>query len=146
MKAHFRKVPGGLAPDDIEATKLLERYKLGDVLSAEVKKPRNYEFHKKFFALMHYAFDQWEPEGMPEKNFERFREDITIAAGYYDLVPAINGELRAKAKSISFASMSEFEFEELYDAAVNALLKWVLRNHTRDDVDRVMTQIAEFGG
>lgn len=146
MKLHLQKMPNGvLAPADAQSVEALAKYKTGDVLGGEFKKTRNYAFHKKWFALVGYAFEAWEPaEGMPEKNFERFRHDVTIAAGFYDLVPCINGELKAEAKSLSFAKMSEDDFSLLYDATINALLKFVLRNYTREDVDRVMDEIARF--
>ena len=146
MKAHFVKLPNGtLAPDEPEAVEWLSHVRMGQAVSAEVKKPRNYEFHKKLFALLHYAFDVWEPpEDGPGKNFDRFRKEIIMLAGYYDLVPSVKGEVRAEAKSISFAKMDEVEFSKLYDSVVNVLLKWVLKNYTRADVDRVMTHILDF--
>jgi len=146
MKTHWRKQPNGtLAPEDAGTLEWLKKIKIGDVVGAEFRRTRNYRFHCKFFSLLQYAFDVWEPgEGLPEKNFKRFRKDMTIAAGYYTLVPNIRGELRAEADSISFGSMDADTFEELYEAVVKALLKWVLKNYTREDVDRVMQNIMEY--
>jgi hypothetical protein len=82
---------------------------------------------------------------MPEKNFERFRQDMTILAGYFDRVPRIDGTIDIVAQSISFAKMTQDTFDELYFATVDAVLKWVLRAYTREDLDHVMKEIARFG-
>lgn len=127
----------------------LKRFKLGDVMTAKVSRDRNPKFLRKFFVLLGVGFEAFEPvvEWKGEvltKNFEKFREDVTIVAGYYDLVPTLNGDPRAVAKSISFANMEEDEFEKLYNSVVNVLLERVLTNYTRDDVDNVVNQILGF--
>lgn len=151
MKAFVRKVPGALLiPDDQESSEALKKMKTGDVIAVEWHHPRNYNFHKKFFAMLKLGFDSWEPQtlehkGMTiEKNFDRFREDIIIAAGFYDVVINLRGEARAKAKSISFGSMSEQEFGELYNKAADVLLNLVLKKYTRDDLDRVVQELMNF--
>lgn len=128
--------------------------KNGEVVSAEIKRPRNYEFHKKYFALLNYAFGVWEPEEYKSKtvnkyfgkNFDRFREDITCLSGYYELVPTIDGQVRARAKSISFGKMDEDEFQELYSKTIDVILKHVLHNYTHEDIDRVIENIVGFDG
>ncbi len=67
-----------------------------------------------------------------------------MLAGYYDTFPCIKGGVRYEAKSIAFANMDEDTFADLYDNTVRALLKWVLKNHTREDVNRVMQNIVEY--
>ena len=91
----------------------------GEVIRCTFTKMRNPRFHRKYFALLKLAFDSWEPsaseyKGMPaQKNFDRFRKDVAIASGYYDIVSNIKGEARAEAKSISFARMDDVEFASL---------------------------------
>ena len=103
----------------------------------------NIKFHRKFFALMHLAFDYWEPpkhgEGSAlsdkmaiERNFDRFRYDVTILAGYYDATYRLNGDVRLEAKSISFGSMSEDDFEDLYSKVIDVI------------INRVCTQFSEY--
>lgn len=124
--------------------------KNGEVVRAEIKRPRNYEFHKKFFALLNIAYESWEPEeieyhGQPVgKNFDKFRDDITILAGYYNIFVNIKGEPQAEAKSISFGKMEEDEFAELYSKTIDVILKRVLKNYTREDIDRVVEEIIGF--
>jgi hypothetical protein len=138
---------GGIfKPATAQDADLLSRFKTGDIMAAKVTRTRNAGFHRKFFALLNIGFDafeshaEWKGE-VVKKNFERFREDVTILAGYYDLVPRINGEVKAEAKSISFASMKPDDFEKLYNEVANVILTRVLTNYTKDDLDNVVDQI-----
>lgn len=150
MEGYFIRVPQGLVPSDNETAEAIKKVKIGNVIKIDFKQPRNYEYHKKYFALLNIGFDAWEPpeanfRGLPvQKNFERFRKDVIISAGYYEPVANIRGEVRAEAKSISFAKMSQEEFEKLYNATVNVILQKVLTNYTRSDLDQVVEQLVRF--
>jgi hypothetical protein len=115
--------------------------------------PRNGKFHRKFMALLNVGFEMWEPKrkrksykGMAiEKNFDQFREDITILAGFYEQTFNIKGEMRLRAKSISFAAMEDDEFETLYQAVVTVLLREVCTRYAgRDELDAVVNRVMEF--
>lgn len=125
----------------------------GEIAQAEMTIPRNGKFHRKFFALLTVGFDAWEPDRKRKsykgrvvaKNFEQFREDITILAGYYEQTFDLRGRLKLKAKSISFANMDDVEFELLYSAVVDVLLREVCRNYkNREEIDRVVNQMVGF--
>ena len=146
MKIYLRKVGNTYIVDDGDDSNI----KNGEVVSCEIKRPRNYEFHKKFMSLLTYAFGVWEPGKLEYhgkvvgKSFDRFRKDITILAGYYELTTDIKGEPKAEAKSISFASMEADDFEVLYSKTIDVILKHVLTNYTREDVDRVIDNLIGF--
>ncbi|MCK5603540.1 DUF1367 family protein [Candidatus Pacearchaeota archaeon] len=146
MKIYLRKIGNSYIVDSGDDSDI----KNGEVVSAEIKRPRNYRFLKKYFTLMNYAFGVWEPDcleynGKPVgKSFERFREDITILSGYYTLTENIKGEVRAEAKSISFGKMDDDEFACLYSKTIGVLLKHVLKNYTREDIDNVIDNIIGF--
>ena len=131
MQAYLTKTQSGFVPADPDTEVWYKKRKFGEVVQGEFKTIRNYEFLKKFFALLNVGFDNWEPGhitseyGWPEKNFEKFREDVTILAGYFYVVIRLDGSTQVKAKSISFAKMEEEEFSELYNKAINVLLKHV---------------------
>ena len=142
----FKRADGSFYPTTPHDAEMLKGFKLGDGISFDWTKVRNYPFLQKFMVLLWFAFDNWEPaEGMPEKHFERFRSEVTMLAGYYTVVPSIKGGLRAVAESISFASMNEEDFAQLYDKTVNVLLQFILKNYTKDDLNEVLSHIAEFG-
>jgi hypothetical protein len=156
MEAHFRKVPSGLIPDTEVDAELLGKIKLGEVVRLSLVRPRNYKFHKKWFALMTLAFDYFEPpehgEGSAwceklsiEKNLDRFRKDITILAGYYNATYRLNGDVRIEAKSIAFGNMGTTEFEKLYSACIDVILKKVCIQMTEDQLRKsVEDMVLDF--
>jgi hypothetical protein len=106
----------------------------GEVFSVEVKKMRNGKFFRKWWALVNLAYEAWS-DGLPAvdingtrvlPNFDEFRKDVTIKAGFYESVFSLNGDLKLSAKSISWAAMNEQTFEELYQATITAILRFVL--------------------
>lgn len=131
-----------------EDTEKLKKIKRGEVVRVTLTRPRNYQFHKKWFRLVKFAFEQWEPVDshsyrtiIPEKNFERFRKDIIILAGYYDSFYRVDGSVRMEAKSISFASMTEEEFEKLYSATIDVILnKILIHGYDRPELERVLVE------
>ncbi len=153
MDAHFIKLPNdALVPASEEDKELLSKIKAGRVVKLTLTRIRNYKFHKKFFALLDFAYSYWEPdEGsfnkwgvVPEKNPERFRKDVIILAGYFDATYRLDGDVRIEAKSISFASMSEDEFEKLYSATIDVILKHVCPQFDGKMLDEVVDQAMSF--
>lgn len=129
----IKNAMGALVPaNDIEADKL-KRYKIGATIKCEVSEMRNGKFFRKWWTLAQLGFEFWtETAEMPEykgqriePNFEKFRKDLIILAGYWHPVPTITGEVRPEADSISWAKMSEETFEKLYSATINVLLKHI---------------------
>lgn len=125
----------------------------GEVIEIEAKLPRNSRFHRKFFALLNLGFEHWEPgrkhkqyKGMPvAKNFDHFRKEVTIIAGFYEQTFDLDGNMKLEAKSISFASMEEPEFEEVYSAVMNVLLDKVFSRYSgRAEVDQIIEKIMGF--
>jgi hypothetical protein len=141
---------GALAPANQQAVEYMAKLKTGATVTATVKRQRNPAFHRKMFALLNFAFDAWEPaakeyKGQPvQKNFEQFRRDVTILAGYYETSYNLKGEVRLTPKSISFGSMDEDEFGQLYSAIINVILSRILTKYTRDDLDTVVENLLRF--
>lgn len=152
MKIVLTKAPGGvLVPIDQQAVEYLAKLKLGAGVTVEIKQHRNPGHHRKFFALLNLAFESWEPAGTEykgervQKNFEQFRNDLTVLAGHYETAITLKGETRLTAKSISFANMAQVEFDKLYSSVIDVVLARVLTNYTRDDLDQVIEKILRFG-
>lgn len=147
-----QKTPTGWVPADEPSRAVHSKQKLGAVISADFKQARNYQFHKKLFALLNLAFDYWDISELEykgekvTKNFDRFRKDVTIIAGFYEPTYNIRNEVRLEAKSISFASMSQDDFDALYNAVLNVLLERVLKakGFTRETVDELVDQLMSF--
>jgi len=139
-----------LIPHDPDSIAMVESLKIGALIGADFKKTRNPQFHKKYMVLLTFAYEQWEPaeivykEQVAEKNFDKFRKDIAILAGYGYPVINIKGEVRYEAKSISFANMDENEFAGLYSNTINVIMKHILTRYTKEDLDDVVFQLLNF--
>lgn len=142
----------GFAPADPETEEFAKKIKLGGIIHADFKRMRNYEFHKKLFALLNLAFEYWEPGivsseyGTPVKNFNRFREDLTILAGYFHTEIRLNGSVGIEADSISFASMDEDTFEKLYQNILTVIMQKipVLDEMTEDEINDLVNKVIAF--
>lgn len=123
MKFLVKKTVYGLVPvfnsdhDKLKESKL----KMGEVYEVEIKKKRNYEFLKKYMALINLCHENQEQFEM----FDDTREYLTIKAGYYRKVEMPNGNIQVKPKSISFASMDDIEFDDLYQKVITAACKFI---------------------
>lgn len=105
-----------------------KKLKIGEVYQCEVKQPRNLKFHRKFFALIEMLYENQERYSDPE----RLRKDLIIAAGYYHEWFDLDGVQQREAKSISFSSMSEYEFGQLYSRVLDVIVEHF--NFDRQDI------------
>lgn len=148
------KMPGGMLrpANQVDAEKL-EKITNGRLLLAEVTQPRNPSFHRKLFALLNFGFEYWTPEAesvngvTPEKNFERFRKDVLILAGFRTMVVNVKNEVRYEAESISFAKMDETRFAEVYQSVFNVIWRIVLSRIdglTVEVVENTINQMLSF--
>jgi hypothetical protein len=118
---------------DLEIAKQLKQ---GDVYKFTFTKPRNYQFHKKFFALIKLVFENQNHY----KNIDDLRHDLTVEAGFkIEKTNQYTGEVRYIAESISFASMDEIEFSRLYQK----MLDTVIRVYGWEGTD-LEAEVAEF--
>ena len=130
----IKNMQGVLIPSSEEDADALKKYRVGATIAAEIKQMRNGAFFRKWFKLAKVAYDLWvELSKMPEyngvkiqPNFKKFRKDLTIMAGYSNVVVNIRLEVRAEAQSLAWGSMNEGDFETLYNNTINAVLSKVL--------------------
>ena len=133
-------------PASDQDAELLKYIKIGHPTKLTFKRVRNYQYHKKYFALLNLAFDYWEPgeDQLGEKNFEQFREDVIILSGFYHQRIRLDGSVRVTAKSISFANMNEDEFEKMYAKTIDVIIKHVLKNYTGEMLRSIVDQVEAF--
>ena len=147
---NLMKQAGALIPSDSMTVKYLESIKVGDVIHANFKKMRSPQFHRKYFALLNFAFEHMEQcdhrynGEIVEPNFDEFRNNLCILAGHYTKVFDLSGVIHFRAKSISFAKMDETEFSDLYDKTITVILRKVLNNYSRKDLDDVINNLMSF--
>ena len=118
MKITVRNTINGLVPlysSDLDEKRKL---KIGETYQVEVKRPRNYQFHKKFFALLNIGWENTDVE-MP---FDTYRRWVTMRAGFYKVYHTPKGELY-EPESIAFSNMDEDTFSEVYERVLSIILK-----------------------
>lgn len=126
---------GGFYPANTDSRDTACRLKIGETYKFKCSKPRNYAFHKKYFALLNLAFENQEKY----ETFEHFRDAVTMQSGWYEThVSLRDNELICKPKSISFSKMDEMEFGKLYDKTINVILKYVMRGSSLEEIERVL--------
>jgi hypothetical protein len=150
------KAPQGhLIPASEDEGEKLRRIKSGAMVRADVVEMRNGKFFAKWWALAKIAFDAW-AETVPEKeyrgftvapNFQVFRKQLTVMAGFCYPVFDIKGEMRLEPESLKWGSMTEERFTELYDATINAVLQKVLPRgrFTEERLRDLVEQVVRFG-
>jgi len=144
MEAFFVKLPNGtLMPASDHDRELLSKIKAGQPVKLKLTRVRNYDFHRKFFALMNFAYDYWDADER-DKNFDRFRKDIIILAGYFERFTRLNGDERLEAKSIAFHNMSEDDFEKLYSKCIDVIIKYICTQYTGDMLRDTVAMAEEF--
>lgn len=148
----YKRTPNGLVPANQETADYHAKLKVGEVVRCKVSKPWNLAFHRKYFTLLDFAFQHWNPGeitskyGVPQKSKERFRKDIIILAGFYYTTIRLDGTVRVAARSISFAEMGQDEFEELYSNTINVILKKVLVNYKEKQLRQVVDKLLAGWG
>lgn len=118
------------------------RLRIGDAVLCKITKPRNYKFHKKFFALVRLVYLNL-PEHLHEQ-LNVWSEEDMLAAIKLDLGLATtqiyDGREVIKLGSISFAKMDETEFQRFYDRCVYLVQYKYLKGTDRESL------LEEIGG
>ena len=138
MDIYCRVTPYGLVPLYDSDLDLKRRLKVGSTVRCRVTNPRNYRFHKKFFALVRLTFDnlpaplveQWGIRSTDDM-LRRFKRDL----GYFSSVTTPDGVTEIEYRSISFAAMEQHEFERFYDDCVNLVLTRYIRGLDKKDIE-----------
>ncbi len=139
MKLLLQNTRTGLIPlydEDFDEKKKL---KIGDICEAEIRLPRNLSFHRKYWALLRCA---WEYLNERQQDFfhndiDVFRKSLQVTAGWCEPLYNINTQEWYHApKSISFESMKEEEFSNLYNNVRDILFRAIIPNISKEEFER----------
>ena len=140
MKLTVINTPRGLVPygdDDYEEKRKL---KLGEAYTVEIKVARNLDFHRKYFALISYAWEFLnERETANFKTKENFRKYLEISAGYCEVFyhPRLQ-EYVEMPKSIAFSKMDNTAFSDLYDRVRDVIFSIIGDRVTQEEFERLL--------
>lgn len=113
----------------------LKKIKAMKMVKCTITQPRNIGFHRKFFALIKMVYQNQEHYN----NSDDLRADLIVSAGFYEKRVTFFGEEILKPKSISFASMKQDEFDELYSAVLDEIVK-----HFHFDKQAIIDNIEQY--
>ena len=139
---------GILMPASDEVADKLAKFKSGEMYVVDIKRTRNPHFHAKVFAFFNFCLEHWSADKTNWENMdavsqgESFRKQLTIQAGYFNTTYSLDGTgFVIEAKSLSFASMEQEEFEQCYSALINAAIKHVFTGTTDE---KILNRLQEF--
>jgi hypothetical protein len=139
MKILLKNTESGLIPlydDDYDKKKML---KIGEYYKATITKSRNISFHRKYFALINTAWEyltENQQKGLSNSK-DVFREAVQVSAGHYKMAYNIEKNMWFQvADSISFDSMDELAFRELYERVKDVIFIVFLSHVSHEEFER----------
>ena len=144
---------GALLPADaVQAEILCEAAREGVEYEVRLVRKRNPRFHRKFMALVRFCWSLWSPPARTykghelERDFGGFRGDLQVLAGHFEATYRIDGQIRLRPKSISFAKCDETDFERVFSGVLNVALRHIpaMAGMTRQQVDLAVQQVMGF--
>lgn len=120
----------GLKPKFDSDANEKKKLKLGEDYWAEIRKARNYKFHKKFMALIKLGQQNSKHVEMP---FDTYRKYALIKSGYHKIYDTPKGKY-VEAESIAFENMDEEKFQEVYSRVVDFVIQDT--QATKEDIEQ----------
>ena len=120
MKLYCHIKNGKIVPEYNSDYDKLAKLKPDTTYQIEIKQPRNVQFHRKFFSLLSLCYDNQETFN----NIEEMRSWLIMKAGYYKRVATPTGEM-FQPESISFSSMDDIKFNEVYSRVLDVVCNWL---------------------
>jgi hypothetical protein len=127
-----------LHPADPESAAAVAKLGRGEVLRFTARRPRNLAHHRKFFALVGLLFENQEQFADPEQ----FRRALLIEAGHFEDQKLLDGSVVRTAKSISFASCDQAEFDRIYNAVIYVALEKLVPGCDRETLEQEVEAFA----
>lgn len=136
MKITATKTPVGLEPNP-EHYEDFDSLTDGEEYIIEIKKQRNILFHRKYFALIDYAYKN------QSKYFNKadFLVEIKLLSGHYEEHITLKGNIIYTPKSISFDKMDNIEFEKFYSKTIDIIISKFIdapEDEIRERIERVL--------
>lgn len=134
-----KRTVSGLSPDDDAASAVLRKVPLGAVVKVEVRRPRNLSAHRRWFALCNLIYQNCEQYASPDV----VHGHLKILAGHATpIVSHVTGETWLIPNSISFSSLDEDAFQQVWRRACQAVCETILPTLTVSDLDNEIMRIV----
>lgn len=110
-----------LRPTDDTSEAALKQIAQGEIVTCEIRKPRNIKHHRLWWVLMSLIAENFPEEIKPE----HISDSIKMELGY-TIKWKVNGKEYEKPDSISFERLDQIEFSAFYEKAEKLILtKWL---------------------
>lgn len=141
-KGLWRRVGNTAVPADARSLAFLQARKEGVAFVADTNGARNPKQLNLWWALCALVC---EAEDIP--NPEKVSHDLKIALGHVDTHVDRDGDVHLIPKSISFESLSQEEFNDLFQGAIRVISGWLAAS-LNDVLERFDGMIADkrYGG
>jgi hypothetical protein len=119
-----------------ESIEEYKKIKAGEACEVKLKDmSRNYEHHKKLFAILNYVVNNSDFEGKEDDLLIVLKYEI----GYTRECKNLAGQTRVFAKSINFETLGQYAFEEFYQKSMYCLSKYM-----NDSVENIEKYSLEY--
>jgi len=130
----------GFYPASEEDNDYFKKIQPGKCILVESKQPRNPGYHRKFFSLLKFVFDNTE-------KFESITEiliHIKIKMGYY--IERIQPDIGIVyiPKSISFDSMDQVKFKKFYSKAIDIIMQDIIVGIDKRILEDVINGVISY--
>lgn len=142
---------GLLRPATDEDAQKLKGCQDGQTYRIKLSRPRNIQFHRKYFALLGLVCDNLPedfaliaPDGtrIAVHGVEDILWHIKMQLGHYEKKITMGGKVLYEAKSINFASMDDHDFQKFYSGSIDVVLKYFLVGAQREALEEAV--IVDF--
>lgn len=117
----YRRELFGLSPTDDASDAALKSVRFGECVELKLRRPRNLQQHRLFWALMQKVYENQDHYKSPEEVCIAFK----FATGCTDKIKTRRGIVEVP-KSISFAKMDQIAFAEFFKRAIDFCIAEVL--------------------
>ena len=141
MEIHLVRTSTGLRPYSDDDYEEMKKIKIGSIVKANIVRPRNVKFHRKFFSLIRAAWDcLTEQQRTNLRSVDTFREQLMITSGFSEPLYDLNGQkFLERAKSIYFVKMDEPAFNEVcYNVSATMPNIMVANGVTEDEFNNIL--------
>ena len=132
---------GALRPIDVAGEAVFRHIGQGEIVRIELKRPRNLQHHRKFFAMLQVVFENQDAY----KSIDDLLDVCKLRIGHCRTVATNNGDVQIPS-SISFAAMDQDAFNDFYNRACGWVIQEVMPGLKLENLsDEVEAQLLEFG-
>lgn len=134
-----KRMGGTLEPVDDAGRDALARIKAGEIVRAEVRKPRNVGHHRKWWALVSLIYQNQTRYKSPEE----LDDAIKVMIGHCSTMVLRDGTTVKVPKSIAFHNLDEIDFsQKFYEPAIKMICEEIIAGLDEGELRNELMDLA----